>query len=57
MVDMNIDYTYVKFDTNGSNKIIDWLTEYDGKGHYACGGYGIYFQNEEDATVFALRWA
>lgn len=32
-----------------------WLEEQDGAG-YSVGGWGIYFYDSKDATMFALRW-
>jgi hypothetical protein len=60
---MDINYTFIDtriHSTPGHSsfyEIDDWLESYEGKGHYAYGGYGVYFENEEDALVFALRWA
>jgi hypothetical protein len=34
----------------------DWITE-NISGEYKCFGYYWYFENPEDATVFALRWS
>lgn len=59
-IDRNIDYTLIPTAQRVDKilgGIIEWLDEYEGKGHYALGGYGIYFEREEDAAVFALKWS
>jgi hypothetical protein len=32
-----------------------WLEEEEGAG-YSLGGWGIYFYDSKDATMFALKW-
>ena len=57
IVDNNVNYTYVACNRLNNEQVQQWLVEYDGKGHYARGRIGIYFDREEDAVLFALRWA
>jgi len=52
-----IDYVVIPLHKRVPNDVLLWLDDYDGRGHFALGGYGIYFEREEDATVFALKWA
>jgi hypothetical protein len=40
-----------------TKEILDWLDNYLGVGLYSRGWYGVYFTGEEDAVMFALRWA
>lgn len=37
-------------------EIVKWLDEYEGTGRVWPGGYGLYFENSEDAMMFTLRW-
>lgn len=56
MLDSDKEYVWVPH-KHGIDAVIAWLDEYAGQGHFALGGYGVYFEDEQDATVFALRWA
>ena len=58
LLDKVIDYTRVemRYKQEVNQEIRDWLDEYAGAGHYALGGWAVYFEKEEDATMFALRW-
>lgn len=59
IVDQNVNYTYVAVAYNRlkNEQVQQWLVEYEGKGHYARGGNGIYFECDDDATLFALKWS
>ena len=57
IVDQNINYIYVAYNRLKNEQVLHWLVDYEGKGHYARGGTGIYFEREEDAAVFALKWS
>ena len=57
LINDKINYTFVSTHQRVDEIHCGWLDDYQGKGHYALGGYGVYFECEEDATVFALRWA
>lgn len=35
---------------------INWLEDYEGKGAYALGGWSVFFEQEEDASMFLLRF-
>lgn len=35
---------------------LDWLAHSEGHG-FSFGGNGIYFYNEQDAVMFALKWS
>lgn len=56
MLDSDKEYLWVPF-TQGIDNVIMWLNEYPGKGDYALGGFGVYFEDEQDATMFSLRWS
>jgi len=36
--------------------LIEWCIEQFGKSHFQIIGTNVFFETEEDATLFALRW-
>jgi hypothetical protein len=52
----DIEYVFIEVGLL-TNEQIQWLNDFGGSGHYSRGGFGVYFECEEDATVFALRWS
>ncbi len=34
-----------------------WVAAFDGEGKYYLGGNGLYFTNEQDAVIVALKWS
>ena len=59
---MDENYTYIGFDrfgmgSDGIQDMVHWCTNYEGAGGFCMGGHGVYFEREEDAVVFALRYS
>ena len=40
-----------------NDDILEWLDNYQSDGQYWLGGSGVYFEINEDCTMFVLRWA
>jgi len=55
-LEWEIDYTHVQVPLL-TNEQIKWLDDHESDGHYGRGSTGIYFEKQQDATVFALRWS
>jgi len=50
-------YTYISFNrvNLSSTESYEWCLNHDGEGAFAFGGHGVYFENEKDAIIFALK--
>lgn len=57
LLDMERPTFYVSFpyDRKAPLGAYDWLSQTQGHG-FSFGGSGVYFYNEQDAIMFALRW-
>jgi hypothetical protein len=56
LLEWEINYTHVQVPLL-TDEQIQWLDDHESDGHYARSGTGIYFEKQQDATVFALRWS
>ena len=50
------DKTYHYIAIRPTEGMQDWLDNHESDGVYSVGGHGFYFELEEDAAYFALRW-
>ena len=49
-------YKIILTDHSNWNKVHDWCEEELGREHYSWNGANFWFETEEDAFRFALRW-
>lgn len=61
---MNYNSTFLPMDrptfyasSSLSPEIIAWISAYPAVGECWLGGSGVYFEFEEDRTMFVLKWA
>ena len=47
---------YIRVNSFLHEEMLNWIREQDSQGRVWTGGFGLYFEREEDAAWFRLRW-